>query len=104
MRLKRLVFGIIDVFTVAHHVKWWDFLWKGGALVSINMRTISSRELIKILEENGWVKVRTSGDDCVFKHPNIKKVISMGHPRKTVNPLTAVRIFKDMGINRKQYT
>lgn len=36
------------------------------------MKSLSSREVIKILEEDGWYKVNVTGSHHQFKHPTKK--------------------------------
>ncbi|MGQ4682065.1 type II toxin-antitoxin system HicA family toxin [Paenibacillus polymyxa] len=56
------------------------------------MRSYSSREIKKIIEENYWFWVKTVGDHWQFKHPIIKGKITIVHPEKDV----AIHILKDI--------
>lgn len=56
------------------------------------MKSYSSREIIKILEANGWYKVSVKGDHWKFKHHVIKAVIVLTHPVKDVS----IGIIKDI--------
>jgi predicted RNA binding protein YcfA (HicA-like mRNA interferase family) len=57
-----------------------------------NMRSYSSREIIKILKLNGWYCVKTVGDHWQFKHISFKSNVTLVHPEKDV----AVHILKDI--------
>lgn len=47
-------------------------------------KSYSSREIIKILEQNGWYLVKTEGDHWHFKHNQIKGKVTVTHPVKDV--------------------
>ena len=55
------------------------------------MRSYSSREVIKILQDNGWYLVHVVGDHFQYKHPTIKGKVTITHPVKDV----ALHILKD---------
>lgn len=42
---------------------------------------MKSKDVIKILEQNGWKKDRQSGSHIVFKHPNFNDHITIPHPK-----------------------
>jgi len=46
------------------------------------MRSISSREIIKQLEADGWYHINTTGDHFHFKHPTKKGRVTVPHPKK----------------------
>lgn len=56
---------------------------------------MKSSELMKLLEENGWVLERIKGSHHQFKHPDFSVVITVPHPRKDIKPGTLRRIMKD---------
>lgn len=59
----------------------------------------SSREIIAILETDGWYFVHSVGDHWQFKHPKKPGKVTVTHPVKDV-PLKTVRsIFKQAKIN-----
>lgn len=62
------------------------------------MKSYSSRELICLIEADGWVCVRTNGDHRHFKHPTKPGVVTIPHPVKDVNKKTATSIAKQAGI------
>lgn len=44
--------------------------------------TVQSRELIKIVEADGWYLVRITGDHHHFKHPKKRGLVTIPHPKK----------------------
>ncbi|HBE77717.1 MAG TPA: addiction module toxin, HicA family [Firmicutes bacterium] len=62
------------------------------------MKSYSSREIIKILEENGWYLVRTNGDHYQFKHPAIKGLVTIQHPVKDLDIINIKSIEKQSGL------
>ena len=53
---------------------------------------MSSRDVIRILEANGWVLVRVRGDHHHFKHANNPNIVTVPHPVKdlTVGVLRSI--------------
>lgn len=56
------------------------------------MPSISSRDVIKILESDGWEICRIQGSHNHFRHPEKKGTVTVPHPkkdlpRKTVNSI-----------------
>lgn len=62
------------------------------------MKSYSSREIIRVLEENGWYLVRTNGDHYQFKHPTIKGLVTVQHPVKDLDIINIKSIEKQSGI------
>jgi predicted RNA binding protein YcfA (HicA-like mRNA interferase family) len=56
-----------------------------------------SRRIIKRLEAEGWVLVKTSGSHHKFKHPDRKHHIVVAHPVKDMPTGTARAIAKAAG-------
>ena len=46
------------------------------------MRSYSSRDVMKILLEDGWVEINCVGDHHQFKHPTKKGKVTLRHPVK----------------------
>ena len=61
-------------------------------------KLMSSKELIKLLEKNGWQNVRTRGSHNHFKHPNIDYLITVPHPKRDIPKGTANKILKQAGL------
>lgn len=62
------------------------------------MKAFSSREIIKILQEDGWFLFEVRGDHHQFKHPTKKGKITVPHPKKNLPIKTVKSILKQAGI------
>ena len=57
------------------------------------------RELLRLIEADGWYLVRTRGSDRQFKHPGKGGLVTVpGHPSDEVAPGTLNSIFKQAGL------
>lgn len=54
----------------------------------------SSREIIKILELDGWFCSRTKGDHHQFKHVLKEGTVTVVHPKKDLPRKTVISILK----------
>jgi len=64
------------------------------------MKSYSSREVIQILEQDGWQLVRVSGSHHQFKHPVKPGKVTVPHPRNSLPIKTVKSIFKQAGIEQ----
>jgi len=62
------------------------------------MKSYSSREVIKMLLDDGWYEVHCVGDHHQFKHPTKKGKVTITHPKKDVPINTLKSIEKQAGI------
>jgi predicted RNA binding protein YcfA (HicA-like mRNA interferase family) len=63
------------------------------------MKGYSSKEIIKLLNKDGWYLIEITGDHHQFKHPYKKGKITVPHPNKDL-PIRIVKsVFKQAGIN-----
>ena len=63
-----------------------------------NMNRYKVKEVIKMLEEDGWVLMTTRGDHRQFKHPTKKgKVTVRGKPSETLDQFLLNSIWKQAG-------
>jgi predicted RNA binding protein YcfA (HicA-like mRNA interferase family) len=62
---------------------------------------MNSREVIRILERDGWHRVATKGDHWQFKHPTKPGRVTVPHPRRDIPPGTLRSIEKQAGITLK---
>ena len=60
--------------------------------------TMKSREIIKMLEEDGWYWTKTVGSHHHFKHPSKSGKVTVKHPQKDVPPKTLGCIMKQAGL------
>lgn len=63
------------------------------------MKNYSSREIIKILEDDGWYLDSTRGDHHQFKHTIKSGKVTVPHPKKSIPLKTAKSIFGQAGID-----
>lgn len=63
------------------------------------MKSYSSKEIIKILQEHGWYEVNCEGSHHQFKHSTIKGRVTVPHPKKDLPTQTVKDIGKQSGIN-----
>ncbi|NOX36796.1 MAG: addiction module toxin, HicA family [Calditrichaeota bacterium] len=61
------------------------------------LKNITSKELIKALEKDGWQRDVKRGAIQVYFKPNGKRVTIHHHPKKTYGPKTLQSLFKDIG-------
>lgn len=57
----------------------------------------NSREIIKMLKDDGWELVRTNGSHHQFKHPQKDGTVTVPHPRKDLPIRTVKSIYKQAG-------
>jgi len=62
------------------------------------LKTYSSREIIKILIEDGWFEVRSQGSHHQFKHPIKKGTVTVKHPDKDIPRKTLDSIERQSGL------
>ncbi len=61
------------------------------------------RELIKLLESNGWKLVRIRGSHRQFKNPYKSGTVTVaGKPSADIPPGTLASIFKQAGLKKKE--
>jgi len=61
------------------------------------------RDVIKLVEEDGWYLVKTEGSHRQYKHPNKPgRVTIAGHPSKEVPPGTLLSIIKQSQLPRRK--
>ena len=62
------------------------------------MKSYSSREVIKIIEADGWFLVDTVGSHHQYKHPTKSGKTTVKHPQKDIPIKTLRNIEKQSGI------
>lgn len=62
------------------------------------MKSYSSREVIKMLENDGWELVRIKGSHHHFKHPIKKGITTVKHPDQDIPPKTLASIERQSGL------
>lgn len=59
---------------------------------------MNSREIIKILEKDGWYLIGVTGSHNHFKHPTKSGKVTVPHPKKDLPKGTVNSIRKQAGI------
>ena len=62
------------------------------------MKGYSSREIIEIMEKDGWYYIGATGDHHYFKHPTKPGKVSVPHPKKDLPKGTLKSIARQAGI------
>ena len=62
----------------------------------------SSREIIKLIEEDGWCLIMTKGSHHQFSHDTKKGRVTIPHPKKDIDVKTAHSIFKQAGVKNQE--
>ncbi|BES69710.1 type II toxin-antitoxin system HicA family toxin [Marinobacter nanhaiticus D15-8W] len=59
---------------------------------------MKSRDLIKMMEEDGWYEVAVRGSHHQFKHPKKPGRVTIPHPKKDLPRGTVNSILKQAGL------
>ncbi|GAA3924965.1 type II toxin-antitoxin system HicA family toxin [Litoribacillus peritrichatus] len=59
---------------------------------------MTSREMIALIEADGWYLVRTKGSHHHFKHPTKKGLVTVPHPKKKFPIGTWNNMLKQAGL------
>ena len=59
---------------------------------------VKSKELIKIIKDDGWVEVRVNGSHHHYRHPTKKGLVTIPHPKKALPMGTVRSILKQAGL------
>ena len=62
------------------------------------MKSYSSREVIRILTEDGWYEISCVGDHHQYKHPVKPGKVTIVHPEKDIPRGTLRSIAKQAGV------
>ena len=62
------------------------------------MATMNSRDVIRLLEQDGWQLDRVKGSHHHFKHPTKKGTTTVPHPKKDLAVGTLKSIEKQSGV------
>lgn len=64
----------------------------------MNHRSYNSRELLKLLSDDGWYVVRIKGSHHQLKHLSKSGTVTVPHPKKDLPHKTFESILKQAGI------
>lgn len=59
---------------------------------------MDSRNILKILKQNGWSEAAKAGSHSQFRHPNKKGRVTVPHPKKDIPIGTLKSIERQSGI------
>jgi predicted RNA binding protein YcfA (HicA-like mRNA interferase family) len=59
---------------------------------------MKSKDLIRVIEEDGWELVRVKGSHHQFKHPTKSGLVTIPHPKKDLPSGTVVNIKRQAGL------
>jgi predicted RNA binding protein YcfA (HicA-like mRNA interferase family) len=59
---------------------------------------VNSKELIKLIEADGWYHVRTNGSHHHFKHPDKTGLVTIPHPKSDLPKGTIKSIKRQAGL------
>ncbi|WP_153111532.1 type II toxin-antitoxin system HicA family toxin [Propionivibrio limicola] len=59
---------------------------------------MNSTKLIRMLEDDGWQQIRTTGSHHHFKHATKKGLVTVPHPKKDLPVGTVNSILKQAGL------
>lgn len=62
------------------------------------MKSYSSREVIEMLQADGWFEVNVVGSHRQFKHPVKRGRVTVKHPDKDIPPKTLKSIESQSGL------
>jgi predicted RNA binding protein YcfA (HicA-like mRNA interferase family) len=62
------------------------------------IKVVSSREVIRILKDDGWYEVRVESSHHQFAHPTKPGIVTVTHPRKDIPLGTLKSIARQAGI------
>jgi len=63
------------------------------------IHTVASREVIRRLEADGWILVRTKGSHNQYEHPSKPGLVTVPHPKKDLPTGTLRSIYRQAGWN-----
>ncbi|MDI9370064.1 MAG: type II toxin-antitoxin system HicA family toxin [Synergistaceae bacterium] len=58
----------------------------------------TSKELIRLIESDGWYLVKIEGGHHHFKHPTKPGKVTVPHPRENVHPKTFKSALRQAGL------
>lgn len=58
---------------------------------------MNSREIIKRLQKEGWIRVNVEGSHHQYKHPIKKGRVTVIHPKRDIHPKTLKSMFRQAG-------
>lgn len=66
------------------------------------MKSYSSREILKLLRDDGWVIKGQEGSHMQLTHPSKPGKVTVPHPKKGLPARTVQSIFKQAGLTERR--
>jgi predicted RNA binding protein YcfA (HicA-like mRNA interferase family) len=70
--------------------------------MSERLPRLSAKQIIRILERNGFALARSSGSHHIFKNAEGKRVTVPVHGNKVLHPKVLQSILRDMGVTAEE--
>lgn len=70
--------------------------------MSIRFPAVTSKQIIKLLEQKGFIKVRQSGSHAIFHHANGNRTTVPIHSSKSLGIGLLKQIMRDTGISENE--
>ncbi len=67
-------------------------------MYSVYNERMNSKELIKLLEQDGWVLRGSKGSHHVFNHPTKSGHLTVPHPKKDLGTGLVQKLLKQAGL------
>jgi predicted RNA binding protein YcfA (HicA-like mRNA interferase family) len=75
--------------------------WDNGIAARFMPKRYTSRELVRLAADFGWMLVGVRGDHHNFKHPSSRYIVTIVHPQKDVPVGRAVDTVKKIRLEVK---
>jgi predicted RNA binding protein YcfA (HicA-like mRNA interferase family) len=63
------------------------------------MKSVSSREMVRLLRHDGWVEVSVRGSHHQFRHPRKAGRVTVPHPKKDLSWPLVKSILRQAGLD-----
>lgn len=74
-------------------------MYNSGVIVGVSQGTgVRSKDLIQLVEEDGWLLRRVRGSHHQFKHPTKPGLVTIPHPKRDMPIGTVKNILRQAGI------
>jgi predicted RNA binding protein YcfA (HicA-like mRNA interferase family) len=61
-----------------------------------------SRDIIRVLEADGWICIGATGSHHHFKHPTKPGKVTVPHPRRDLHPKTVKSIYRQAALKERR--
>jgi len=71
--------------------------------MSAKLPVVQARQVVKVLENIGFQRIRQSGSHVTYRHPDGRWTIVSVHPGKTIPKGTLRKIIRDAGLTVEEF-